>query len=55
MKLLAVILLFVGGLAHLVPAFYDWLSDLTGGTPIIQIVVGLLSIIVAVLLLFKKE
>lgn len=55
MKILAVVLLFIGGLAHLIPAFYDWLSSLTGGTPWIQIIAGLLSVIVALGLLFKKE
>ena len=55
MKLLTIFLLFVGGLSHLVPVFYDWLSDLTGGNPWIQILIGLASIITAVLLLIKKE
>lgn len=55
MKLLTIFLLFIGGLTHLAPIFYDWLSDLTGGTPWIQIFVGLTSVITAVLLLIKKE
>ncbi len=46
-------LLLIGGLVHLVPKLYTWLSGLTGGTPWIQIIVGALSVIVA-LLSFKK-
>ena len=48
------ILLLVGGLVHLIPQLYTWLSDLTGGTPWIQIIVGLVSVIVALVLLFKQ-
>jgi len=55
MKTLAGILLLIGGIAHLLPPFYNWLSSLTGGTPWIQVIVGILSIIVALLLFFKKE
>lgn len=55
MKALTIALLFIGGLAHLVPDFYNFLSDFTNGTPWIQIGVGLLSVIVAVLMIFKKE
>ncbi len=46
-------LLLIGGLVHLVPKLYSWLTTLTGGTPWIQIIVGALSVIVA-LLSFKK-
>ena len=46
-------LLLIGGLVHLVPKLYAWLSSMTGGTPWIQIIVGALSVIVA-LLSFKK-
>lgn len=55
MKPLLIALLFIGGLAHLVPDFYEWLSGLTNGTPWIQILVGLLSIIVAIVMVVKKE
>lgn len=48
------ILLLVAGLVHLIPQLYSWLTDLTGGTPLVQIIVGLLSVIVALWLLFKK-
>ena len=48
------ILLLVAGLVHLIPQLYSWLTDLTGGTPWIQIIVGLVSVIVALWLLFKK-
>lgn len=46
-------LLLIGGLVHLIPQLYNWLSNLTGGTPWIQIIVGALSVIVA-LMSFKK-
>lgn len=46
-------LLLIGGLVNLIPQLYKWLADLTGGTPWIQIVVGALSVIVA-LMSFKK-
>lgn len=46
----AAVLLLVGGLVHLIPALYNGLSNLTGGTPWIQIIVGILSIIVALVM-----
>jgi len=46
-------LLLAGGVVHLVPKLYTWLAGLTGGTPWIQIIVGALSVIVA-LMSFKK-
>lgn len=46
-------LLLIGGLVHLIPQLYNWLANLTGGTPWIQIIVGALSVIVA-LMSFKK-
>ena len=52
-QLWATWLLLIGGLVHLIPRLYDWLANLTGGTPWIQILVGLASVIVA-LLTFKK-
>jgi len=44
-------LLLVGGLVHLVPALDKWLTGMAGGW--IQIIVGALSVIVALLLLKK--
>jgi hypothetical protein len=38
-------LLVVGGLVHLVPQLYAWLTNLTGGTPYVQMVVGLVSVV----------
>lgn len=54
LQLWAAVLLLVGGLVHLIPALYAGLSSLTGGTPWIQIVVGILSVIVA-LVMFAGE
>lgn len=46
-------LLLVGGAVHMLPSLNRFLTNLTGGTSYIQIVVGALSILVA-LLMFKK-
>ncbi len=54
LQLWAAVLLLVGGLVHLIPALYENLAKLTGGTPWVQIVVGVLSVIVA-LVLFAGE
>lgn len=54
LSLWAAVLLLIGGLVHLIPALYDGLSGLTGGTPWIQIIVGILSVIVA-LVMFAGE
>ncbi|MDP3997340.1 MAG: hypothetical protein Q8P73_02475 [bacterium] len=50
LQLWAAVLLLVGGLVHLIPAVYTGLANLTGGTPWIQIVVGVLSVIVALVM-----
>jgi len=50
MQLWAAVLLLVGGLVHLIPMLYMSLATLTGGTPWIQIVVGALSVIMALVL-----
>ena len=50
MQLWAAVLLLLGGLVHLIPAVNQGLTSLTGGRPWIQIVVGILSIIVALIL-----
>jgi hypothetical protein len=54
LQLWAAVLLMVGGLVHLIPALYTALADLTGGQPWIQIIVGILSVIVA-LVMFAGE
>jgi len=46
----AAVLLLVGGLIHLIPGLYDGLASLTGGFPWIQVVVGILSVIVALVM-----
>ena len=50
LQLWAAVLLLVGGLVHLIPALYTSLSDLTGGQPWIQIMIGILSIIVSLVI-----
>lgn len=50
LQLWAAVLLLVGGLVHLIPALYTALSNLTSGTPWIQIIVGILSVIVALVM-----
>lgn len=49
------IFLLIGGLVHLIPQVYSWLTGLTAGTPWIQMIVGLISVILALMLLFKKK
>lgn len=51
----AFVLLLIGGLVHALPPLYLWLSDLTGGTPIVQIVVGIVSVIVAIMCLASSK
>jgi uncharacterized membrane protein HdeD (DUF308 family) len=51
LHLWAAVLLLVGGLVHLIPPLYSGLTSLTGGgTPWIQIIVGVLSVIVALVM-----
>lgn len=50
LQLWAAVLLLVGGLVHLIPALGRGLTDLTGGAPWIQIIVGIVSIILALVL-----
>lgn len=52
MKTLAFVLLVVGGLVHTFPGLYTWLSGLTAGTPVIQIIVGIVSVILGLYYLF---
>lgn len=51
LQLWAAVLLLVGGAVHLIPPLYIGLMALTGGTAWIQIIVGALSILVALVLL----
>lgn len=50
MSLWAAVLLLVGGLVHLIPGLYSGLASLTGGFPWIQVVVGILSVIVSLVM-----
>lgn len=50
LHLWAAVLLLVGGLVHLIPALNIGLTALTGGTPWIQMVVGVLSVMVALVM-----
>ncbi len=50
LQLWAAVLLLVGGLVHVAPPLYTALADLTGDAPWIQIIVGILSILVALVL-----
>lgn len=54
LQLWAAVLLLVGGLVHLIPQLYSGLTELTGGTPWIQVIVGIISIIIA-LVMFAGE
>ncbi|MBX2861880.1 MAG: hypothetical protein KTR14_11650 [Vampirovibrio sp.] len=48
MSKFAPILLLIGGAAHAIPPFYAFLTDLSGGTPVIQIVVGVASMLAGI-------
>lgn len=50
LNLWAAVLLLVGGIVHLIPEVYTRLTALTEGTPWIQIIVGILSVIVALVM-----
>ena len=46
----AAVLLLVGGLVQMIPPLYASLTNLTGGVPWLQIIVGVLSVLVALVL-----
>ena len=48
------VLLLVGGLVNTVPPLNAGITGITGGTPIIQIVVGACSIVIGLIMLVKK-
>ncbi|MCH8748219.1 hypothetical protein IH781_00555 [Patescibacteria group bacterium] len=50
LQLWAAVLLLVGGLIHLIPPLYTGLRSMTGGTPWIQIVIGVISVIAALVM-----
>ncbi len=50
LSLWAAVLLLVGGLVHMIPGLYSGLTSLTGEIPWIQIVIGILSVLVALVL-----
>lgn len=55
MMLLGKILLLVGGLVHLIPQLYNFLAEIqVSGYPIIQVIVGLLSVIIAIMWFMNK-
>ena len=55
-KMIGKILLIIGGLIHLIPQLYNWLADLLNysGYPIIQVIIGLLSIIIGIMWFMEK-
>lgn len=46
--------LLVGGLVHTVPPLATGLAGIFGGTPVIQIVMGAISIVLGLIMLVKK-
>ncbi len=48
------LLLLVGGLVHTVPPLNAGITGMTGGTPIVQILVGACSIVIGLIILVKK-
>jgi hypothetical protein len=56
MTMLGKLLLLVGGLVHLIPALYTFLAQFqVAGWPIVQVIVGLLSVIIALMWLMEKK
>jgi hypothetical protein len=49
-SLWAAVLLLVGGLINLIPPLYAGLTQLTGGTAWLQLLVGILSVVVALVM-----
>lgn len=49
------VLLFICGLILTVKQLYDWISSLTNDIPIIQIILGIISIIAAIIFMAKIE
>jgi hypothetical protein len=49
----AAFFLILGGLVHAIPQLYAFLANLTGGTPIIQIVVGSISVILGFMVMTR--
>lgn len=52
---LATLLLLVGGAMHALPPVANYLSALTGGTPFISVLVGLLSVWVGLGILWESK
>ena len=55
MVTLGALLLLVGGLVNTIPPLNVGLTGLTGGTPIVQILVGAGSIIIGLIMLVKRQ
>jgi len=51
---LAAWLLLISGIFLLIPGVYDWFTEATKGTPWIQIFLGVVSIVVAAVIILKK-
>lgn len=48
------VLLLVGGLVHTIPQLNTGLSQVFGGTPVIQMIVGVVSVLLAIVMLVKR-
>ena len=51
---IAAVFLLVGGLVHTIPQLNTGLSQVFGGTPIIQIVMGVVSVLLGIVMLVKR-
>ncbi len=51
---LAALLLVLGGLVHTIPPLNSSLTSISGGTPLIQIIVGVISVIFGIVLLVRR-
>lgn len=55
MVTLGALLLLVGGLVNTVPPLNAGLTGITGGTPIVQILIGAGSIVIGLIMLVKRQ
>ena len=54
MMTLGALLLLVGGLMNTIPPLYTKLSGVFNGAPVIQVIIGILSLIIGILMIVKK-
>jgi hypothetical protein len=51
----AAFFLVLGGAVHAIPPLYAFLSSLTGGTPVVQILVGSISVVLGLMAMTRQN